>query len=200
MDILHRIERNGEPMSAPWVFSAADEDALCELDCWVECSSSPSVVTESELPQALGDRDKPVSRYHRYSAWAGGDGFTDEDRRVVGRDVESVVEQFGGCLENNIDAEERPEEDQEGGRREDEGARRRQLEALVVTEWLRSIEARLTERCAEACDLASYEVGETITYQGKSVAPGLPHAALEKATTMRVEREGRVGRKSRGRH
>ncbi|CAM9761295.1 unnamed protein product, partial [Ectocarpus sp. 12 AP-2014] len=75
-------------------------------------------------------------------------------------------------------------------RRLEKEARRKAAESLLA--WLTSIESKLALKCAEVCDTAWYDLGETITYKGRPVAYTIPAAVMEAAIKRREDGEGRA--------
>lgn len=171
------MEKYWEQISAISAFSVVNEDTLYDLDCWVKFPSS-----------------SPDS--------ARGNSYHGNDRNDSNKQIQSGEEQEGDMKERSDQDLDTPdgiddadlhinglEEGEAGWERRRCSAQRRyrrQHGAAAVCKWLKSVESKLTERCAEACDLAWYEVGETITYQGRSVAASLPPGTMEAAARSRA--------------
>lgn len=172
-------------MFAPSVFSTSDEEGLYDLDCWVDFGTvTEHVPNEDPANNACGGEEQDgIER--------GGGGY--------------------GCgsSDRDVDGGTGPEDDEEGyaaeGRGESQRGRlikeaSRRQEAAAVISWLREIDSRLVETCAEVCDAAWYDLGETITYKGRPVVDSLPPSAMETAMQRREKREDndeRGGRRAR---
>lgn len=177
-DFLHRMEDDGEPMSAASMFSHADEEALFDLDCWVDFDATSrsipqggkkedsrsdggghgSDVGTGDRPTIVGSKDTDIPDE--------GEGPKDEVERQAteGNEDESAAEKI-----LNSDCAELVKE----------AARKQAAEAVLA--WLRLIDSRLVGKCAQVCDAAWYDLGETITYKGRPVAHRLPPRAMEAA-------------------
>lgn len=170
-------------MSADSVFSPSDEEGLYDLDCWLDFkfAAGPEVVGVDTTEDGLHD-DKDVG------VGTGG-GSVDIDMGVGGIEGDDTVEdeEEGVAAEGKVSR----------GRLLEQEARRQ--EAAGVAAWLRLVESRLVEKCASVCDVAWYELGETITYQGRPVAHSLPHGVMEAAMRRREDREDLEERRRRGR-
>lgn len=170
-------------MSAASVFSADEEGVLFDLDCWENFSDAAERVQEHAPETRQGE---------------GGDDREAEERNVdEGEEGNNRRRGVGG----GGDDEERAEEEARG-----ETHRRTMLEretrlktAEAMLMWLRSIESRLVEKCAEVCDAAWYDLGETITYKGRSVAYSIPATVME-AATKRRESQDDIQRGKSSRH
>lgn len=182
--LLRRIEEDGEPMSADSVFSPSDEENLYDLDCWFDFSFAPAPKKIGVDPTEDGEHgdDKCV-------------GVSDGGRNVEGEMRVGGIE--GGDTVGEEEDGVAAEGEVSRGRLLEQETRRQ--EAAGVASWLRSIESRLVEKCASVCDVAWYELGEPITYQGRPVAHSLPHGVMEAAMQRREEREDLEERRKRGR-
>ncbi|CAN0081653.1 unnamed protein product, partial [Sphacelaria rigidula] len=158
-DLLHRIKTHSEPISSTSAFSTSEEDELYELDCWLD------FVAVARDPGQENSDERGRSHV---------DDGEDEERRVE----EGNANEVGACVESLGGRGDRSGGDgaECGGSRSDEeyvdcerkkGQQSNAAATVDVAAWLTMIEFKLSERCAEACDLAWYEVGETITYQGR---------------------------------
>lgn len=182
-DFLHRMEDDGEPMSAASMFSEADEEALFGLDCWVDFATTNLAVLQDEMEEGSGADDGQQTIGSRH----GSEASTDGGPTIVGSDND-VVDELNGLGEEGKD-----EAAAERINRSDcaelleEATRRKATEAVLT--WLRSIDSELVGKCAEVCDAAWYDLGETITYKGRPVAHRLPARAMEAAAQRREDRE-----------
>lgn len=209
IDHLRRIEEDGESMSAS-VFSADEEDLLHGLGCWETFSTVPktvlgnvSVNDDCNADNNDGhDDDKDDEQEANNNGKGGGgddgDGDADGDAGIIGQGPnvdDNANEEDGG--EGGGDEGSTEEAKRLAHRRSKLEREMRQKAAEAVSAWLRSIESRLAERCAEVCDAAWYDLGETITYKGRPVAYSIPEAVMEAATKRREETEDRERRRYR---
>lgn len=172
IDHLRRIEEDGEPMSAVSVFSTVEEDVLYDLDCWESFDVNP---------------EKARVSYSR------SEGNIDEDQEVhCGRRDEGKNHGDDGG-EIKVEGEEGTAEEASRWAHQQSRIEKeiRWKAAEAVLAWLRSIESRLAEKCAEVCDAAWYDLGETITYKGRPVAYSIPATVMEAATKRREDEEDR---------
>lgn len=159
-------------MSAMSVFSAVEEDVLHDLDCWKNFVANPDKDSRSYTrDDGSNDDDR------------GGDGSSNSEDNNHGDDGGEI-----GVEGGERGAEEAGRQAQQQSKAEKE-MRWRATEAVLA--WLRSIESRLAEKCAEVCDAARYDLGETITYKGRPVAYGIPATIMEAATHRREDGEDR---------
>lgn len=189
-DFLRRMEDDGELMSAASMFSQADEEVLLGLDCWVDFANSLNVPKDGVDEDGRADDGLQTTKEGHES-----DASTDGRPTVVSSSDTGTADE--------IDL---PEDEGQGPaeEKEDESAAERinnsdHEELLEVTErrqatemvlaWLRSIDSRLVGKCAQVCDAAWYNLGETITYKGRPVAHRLPPRAMEAAAQRREDRE-----------
>lgn len=153
-------------MCASEVFSVADKACLVDLDCWMDFPDAAKGDNQcrSSLERSNNDQD-PCESESRDSN--------------EGQVMDATKDLFVG-MGLHID---------EAGRTDSVSDRRSEQlrEEKAVLVWLESIEPKLTGKCAEACDMAWYELGETLTYQGKSIAADLPPEAMEAAVWRREE-------------
>lgn len=179
VDLLHRVEGDGEPMSAASVFCTSDEEGLCDLGCWIDFSAVASTVLEQDPNNDTADA-------------------TVEARTAAECEIDKALADGDIINEGQSRGEENAAEAEERRVSFPQDTVRRQ-EAEAVAEWLRSIESQLVEKCAEVCDTAWYDLGETITYQGRPVAHSLPAVAMDTAMQRREDREDRekLGRRAR---
>lgn len=203
LDCLRRIEDDGEPMTAPSIFSAVDKDDLCGLLCWISFSAAakPGSIgcdaRHDDMSKTDADDDELVRE--EATATRGGCEGMQEDNDAWDRKQDGSIDGLGWQ-----EQAERQAQDENNGHGQDGGpegkrwaSRRvgsreqaiRRREAAAVISWLRTIESRLVKRCADVCDAAWYELGEKITYQGRSVANSLPHGAMDGAMQRREDRE-----------
>lgn len=189
MDLLHRMETHGEPISATSAFSTAEEDGLYDLDCWIEfADATRDTAHGQEKPPNDGqNRDVHTAEHGE----KGAEGNVEGEKHLV----EEESARFYGVGGDGVEHKESRPDGDAGSERE----RRRKgaAPAAPVVAWLTIIKFKLTEKCAETCDLAWYEVGETLTYQGRSVAAGLPPAVVDAAALRREDRENINVRKRR---
>lgn len=169
-DHVRRIEEDGEPISATSVFSTEEEGVLYDLDCWENFGGIPENVLGGD--QASGENDN-------------GDGDGD------GRGGEKPSQDYspgeeGQEGDEGLDCDEAKNRAQRRITLERE-MRRKVAEAVLA--WLKSIESNLAAKCAEVCDAAWYDLGETITYKGRPVAYSIPAPVMEAATKRRENRE-----------
>lgn len=177
-DLIHRVGDDGEPVPPRFAFSSDEEDALYELDCWIDLPGCPELDPEGAEEGAWaasrrGSVEAVMSERHSEGPWEL--CSRDEATADAGSDAVagSEIEEAGG-LERVCS----------GG---SAGRRRQQGEAVLV--WLASIMSRLTTKCAQVCDMAWNELGETVTFQGRPVAQALSEAAVEGAAWGRVVRD-----------
>ena len=186
-DLLHRIKTHGEPISASSAFSTPEEDDLYELDCWLEFAAGAR--------ESGQDNSDKRGRNHAHDSEDKERRFKEENANKNGDRVEAL----GGGIErsfgNSVVCVDGRSDEEYAGCEKKEGERSNAEATADVAAWLTMIEFKLLERCAEACDLAWYEVGETITYQGRSVSAGLPSTIMEAATLKRENRERNNARK-----
>ncbi|CAM9242850.1 unnamed protein product [Scytosiphon promiscuus] len=173
IDHLRRIEDDGEPMSAVSVFSSAEEDVLYDLECWETFIADPEKPLVS-FPGKDGNEDEGGGAGDRGSR----DG--DDDHR------ESIA---NAGVEGDERADEKASRQALQQSRVEKEMRWKATEAVLV--WLRTIESRLTKKCAEVCDAAWYNLGETITYKGRPVAYSIPETVMEDAAKRREDEEDR---------
>lgn len=193
IDLLQRINKHGEPILAMSAFSAAEEDCLYDLDCWMEFASTvkDTAHRKDKRPSIGKNKNILTAEYQE----AGADRDAEEGKRHVDeRNVDEEKAHFSGVSGDGVQRK----ENRTGVDASTEDKRRREdtTPAPVIT-WLKMIKFKLTEKCADTCDSAWYEVGETITYQGRSVAAGLPPAVVEGAIFRREDRENISVRKRR---
>lgn len=175
-------------MSAASVFCTANEEGLYDLDCWIDFSA----VTENVLKRSPYDVSVDNEKHED------GDGGNDNGGGNIdtGAKANGNSDKVNGNAQQDKEGETKLEEGDDSteiirtsrcGSLLEEATRRQETHAMVA--WLRAIESRLAERCAEVCDTAWYELGETITYQGKPIAHSLPPEAMEMAMRRREEND-----------
>lgn len=158
------------------MFSSTEEEFLFDLDCWVDFHPFvPRPVEKIPLPiqDRRGRQRNPGNAAHTGAKFA-----TVENEAGASVNTSGWATQEGplGGLVSRVGEEEEEGEEEEG----------------AIAAWLRSIGSRLTEKCAEVCDAAWHEMGETITYRGRSVTQGLVSAeAMDRAAQRREERQDR---------
>lgn len=172
LDALRRMEDDDEPMSAASIFSGEDEEGLSDLDCWVDFDPAPDYVLEEDRENGICDDNRDESSAGKEAPTQGSSVELDFDKEG---DMEAGVSTTGKGRISQCAVLLR------------QVKRRQEAEAVVA--WLRSIEQRLVQKCAEACDASWYELGETITYQGRPVASSLPQGAMETAMLRREDRD-----------
>lgn len=175
IDLLWRLENNGETIPAPSatdsVFSSTEEGLLFDLNCWVEFRPFVPHPVE-KIPLPVNDR-RGGQRDPGDAADTGAKFVTVENEVDASVNTSGWVTQEGplGGLVSQVGEEEE----------EEEGA---------IAAWLRSIGSKLAEKCAEVCDAAWHEMGETITYRGRPVTQGLVSAeAMDRAAQRREEKQ-----------
>ena len=189
VDFLHRVEDDGEPMSAASMFSQSDEEALFGLDCWVDfAATSRNIPRDGMKRDSLADGGR-----HTIEGAHGSDTGTGDRPTIVSSkdtDIPGGVEGPGGEVERQVAEGKENEPAAERIHNSDcaEGAARKQA-AEAVLAWLRLIDSRLVGKCAQVCDAAWYDLGETITYKGRPVAHRLPPRAMEAAAQRREDRD-----------
>ncbi|CAM9282411.1 unnamed protein product [Ectocarpus sp. 4 AP-2014] len=179
IDYVRRIEDDGESMTASSVFSPTEEDVLYELDCWEQFDAFAERILRDET--SSNDRD---------------DDF-DADSDGGGESKGSGSDGDAGDGEGDEESTEEAKRQAQRRRRLEKEARRKAAESLLA--WLTSIESKLALKCAEVCDTAWYDLGETITYKGRPVAYTIPAAVMEAAIKRREDGENSVkhGRRAR---
>lgn len=189
------------------VFSADEEDVLRVLGCWETFNST---VPKTDLGNVPGNDD-----CNEDNDDDDGDGNDRQTKNNGGGEVNGDAGNIekGPTVDDDNENEEDITQNSGGEGGSDEGSteeakrlahRRSKLEremrqkaAEAVLAWLRSIGSRLAERCAEVCDEAWYDLGETITYKGRPVAYGIPETVMEAATKRREDKEDRERRRAR---
>lgn len=180
-------------MSAPKVFSTAERETLHDLQCWIDLPHA----TRSSRSDPEWDTDAEANEV------GSGDG-SDEGRtghNGVVREAYHVLEEQTGPRASRsnglyVAATERKQDGQtdqhakimERVLHEESRTRRCHSDGALLA-WLRSIELRLTDKCAELCDVAWFELGETITFRGRPVVLDIPPEAMNEAMQRRVEQE-----------
>lgn len=172
IDHLRRIEDDGEPMSAASVFSADEEGVLYDLDCWGNFSNVEGRIIRNAPKTCRDDEDDD----------------RETENNVEGDEENSPQSDSGGAGNGEGCAEEAKGETHRRSLLERE-TRRKTAEAVLA--WLKSIESSLAEKCAEVCDAAWYDLGETITFKGRPVAYSIPATVMEAATKRRENEEDR---------
>ena len=163
------------------MFSTDDEGVLYDLDCWEDfgaAAESAPLGTDQTNGEDDNNGDGGVDREDQKSqgeAPSGKDGDIDEGEGGEGGEGDEGLD----CEEAKSRAHRRIVRERE--------ARRKEAEAVLA--WLRSIESSLADKCAEVCDAAWYDLGETITYKGRPVAYSIPATVMEAATRRREHRE-----------
>lgn len=188
------MEDNGEPMSAASMFSEADQESLFGLDCWVDFAATSLDTPQDRVEEDGGRADD------EQQAFGGSDGSdtstNDRPTIIVGSNGTDIPDEGGGGGDDveapgagvkgdECKAERIPSSD--CAELVLESARRQAAEAVLA--WLRSIDSLLVGKCAQVCDAAWYDLGETITYKGRPVAHRLPPRAMEAAAQRREDRE-----------
>lgn len=163
-DLLHRASEDGQSISPLSALSTTECDNLLDL---VRCNDDMGAVNV-ELAESVSCEALQV-------AVAGKDGPR-HSPLMCGEtiDVDPVRQEksnIGTCADSNTAR-----------------AVRSALGAKTAVSWLQAVLAQLNDRCAEICDLAWHELGETITYRGRPLAAQLPNEAVE-AATLRREQE-----------
>ncbi|CAM9365008.1 unnamed protein product [Ectocarpus fasciculatus] len=181
IDYVRRIEDDGESMTASTVFSAAEEDVLYELECWEQF--------DAFVERVLRDESNSDDRDDDFDAESDGGG----ESKGSGADEDDAGEGEGDDEESTEEARRQAQ----SRRRLEKEARRKAAEALLA--WLTSIEEKLALKCAEVCDTAWYDLGETITYKGRPVAYTIPTAVMEAAIKKREDGEDRAKHSRRAR-
>lgn len=166
-------------MTASSVFSPTEEDVLYELDCWEQFDAFAERVLRDD--SSSNDRD---------------DDF-DADSDGGGESKGSGADDDAGDGEGDEESTEEAKRQAQRRRRLEKEARRKAAESLLA--WLTFIESKLALKCAEVCDTAWYDLGETITYKGRPVAYTIPAAVMEAAIKRREVGEDRAkhGRRDR---
>lgn len=159
-------------MSAASVFSADEEGVLYDLDCWENFTGIAESVLVN-VPKTCRDDGSDDRETASES-----EGDEEDDPRS---DTGGVGDGEGCAEDVKATSHRRSLVERE--------TRRKRAEAVVV--WLRSIESSLAAKCAEVCDTAWYDLGETITYKGRPVAYTIPATVMEAATRRRESREDR---------
>ncbi|CAB1108641.1 unnamed protein product [Ectocarpus sp. CCAP 1310/34] len=179
IDYVRRIEDDGESMTASSVFSPTEEGVLYELNCWEQFDAIDERVLRDD--SSSNDRD---------------DDF-DADSDGGGEGKGSDADNDAGDGERDEEFTEEARRQAQRRRRLEKEARRKAAESLLA--WLTSIESKLAHKCAEVCDTAWYDLGETITYKGRPVAYTIPTAVMEAAIKRREDGEDRTkhGRRAR---
>lgn len=188
------------------VFSADEEDVLHSLGCWKTFSTVPKTVL-GNVPRNDGcnednnnedDREATKNGDGDGEGEAGGEAGINTDQEPTGNNNgndEADTQNNGGEGASDEGSAEEAGRLAHGRSKLEREMRRRAAEAVLA--WLRSIESCLTERCADVCDAAWYDLGETITYKGRPVAYDIPEAVMEAATRRREDAEDREIRRSR---
>lgn len=187
IDHVRRIEDDGEPMSALSVFSADEEGVLYDLDCWENFSSVEERVLGNASEVCLDDGHDDRETESKT------EGDEETESKTKGDEENHPRSDTGGAENDEECAEEARRKTHRRSMLEKE-TRRKTAEAVLV--WLRSIESSLAVKCAEVCDAAWYDLGETITYKGRPVAYGIPATVMEAATKRREDEEDREKKRS----
>lgn len=181
-------------MSAPRVFSTAELGTLHDLQCWIDLPHATSSSRSDPEWDTNAEANEVDSRDGSDEGRTGYNG-------VVVREAYHVLEGETGPRASGSDGlhvagTERSEDgqtDQQAKNMErilhEEGWTRRRHSDGALLAWLRSIELRLTDKCAELCDVAWFELGETITFRGRPVVLDIPPEAMNEAMQRRVERD-----------